>query len=348
LKADEEAMSEESSRQSGTSPPDKAEKPEGVESASNGRFRLTERQNGKGSRVAWAWQDKKALESIRRKFDGDRLLAVAIAVYVALTETGSDMMAASFETTLGRIAQKAGTSVSSVKRVLPGLEAIPVIEVLRPPGIKVPRAYRLVAMGQTEPTMVQIEPTIAQGQNTVLGATLEESIEQSKKKREEKGGSLSQLEGKESHIAKAAGATEAKRAEIQALHSLCVELTGRDVELTMEREGQWLDWKKRGWSEEDLGTVVRYIKKGIKNGKRNQGALKFENLIGIPQKFESDLAEARAVAGRPAAPRVEQLKAGALKAAGPKADGKPLAQKTEAEKAEDLRVLAECRKKDGV
>jgi hypothetical protein len=156
------------------------------------------RKFGKGSGVAWAWQDKKALRAIRECFDGSSLPSVAIAVYVALTEIASDEAANSFETTLSHIAFKASCSVASVKRVLPDLESIPVVVVERKPRLKGPARYTLVAMAPNEPTIAQGEPTLAQGEpttvqvgptivqarNTPRGATVEQ-MEERQKNRED-------------------------------------------------------------------------------------------------------------------------------------------------------------------
>lgn len=91
------------------------------------------------------------------------------------------------------------------------------------------------------------------------------------------------------------------REEIHALHKVFVELTGRDIPLDLQgyREHQWWDWGQQGYTEADLRLVVDYVRRGIREGKRNVGALKFVNMIGDPLRFGEDLAEAKALARQP-------------------------------------------------
>ena len=97
------------------------------------------------------------------------------------------------------------------------------------------------------------------------------------------------------------------------LHGIYCELTGQvGLPVRFERERMWFDWMRCGWGEQELRTVIRYLRIGINEGKRNAGALKFSNLIGQPDRFEEDLFEARRVL-RPARPRsveVERRDAG--------------------------------------
>jgi hypothetical protein len=151
-----------------------------------GDYFQQERRLGKGSGVAFAWQDKKALDAIRNGFDGSSLGMAALAVYVALTELASDNESQSFVETLGRISEKSGASVATVKRVLPVLEMLRVVEIVRHPGLRLPSTYVLTGLNriaQTEPTIAQTEPTIAQGRNKRVCATSEED---NKKKGEER------------------------------------------------------------------------------------------------------------------------------------------------------------------
>jgi hypothetical protein len=91
------------------------------------------------------------------------------------------------------------------------------------------------------------------------------------------------------------------RQMIEQLHALYVALSGQDIPLNMDRERVWFDWVKAGFSADDLRIVVRGIRNGIKEGKRNHGALKFSNLIGMADHFEEDLAlfKSAARASRP-------------------------------------------------
>lgn len=84
--------------------------------------------------------------------------------------------------------------------------------------------------------------------------------------------------------------------QIKSLHSLFCELTGRPVVLDLQgyREHQWHDWLRFGFTPDDVRLVVKYLKAKVNKGERNEGCLKFNNLIGNPLGFEEDLHQARA------------------------------------------------------
>lgn len=105
------------------------------------------------------------------------------------------------------------------------------------------------------------------------------------------------------------------RGSIEALHALYVRLTGMDVRLDMQREHIWWEWTRRGFVEADLQMVVAHLRRGIKAQRRQPGALKFSNLIGQPDFFEEDLAEAKAAA-RVFASRPDEGREAALRASG--------------------------------
>lgn len=90
--------------------------------------------------------------------------------------------------------------------------------------------------------------------------------------------------------------TTIDRQTIQRLHALYCQLTELRIPLDMYRERIWFEWMRRGLDEQALRDVVAHIRRGIREQRRNPGALKFSNLIGNPDFFEEDLAEARAVA----------------------------------------------------
>jgi hypothetical protein len=140
---------------------------------------------GKGTGIAFAWQDKRALNAIRERLDGNSKQPIALAVYLALTEIASDKQSDCFVQQLSWIAGKAGTSIASVKRVLQDVEAIPLVKIDRP-KLKGPATYTLLAMAQAEPTIAQSELTIAQDAETASRATIKESknnpIEETEKK----------------------------------------------------------------------------------------------------------------------------------------------------------------------
>lgn len=100
---------------------------------------------------------------------------------------------------------------------------------------------------------------------------------------------------------------------IQGLHALYVQLTGFEIRLDAGRENDWFLWLKFGFSEDDLKVMVYHLRKGIQAGTRQLAALKFRNLIGQPDYFEEDLAEAKA---RMRVPKVDAAREGVLKASG--------------------------------
>ena len=81
---------------------------------------------------------------------------------------------------------------------------------------------------------------------------------------------------------------------IERLHALYIQLTGLSIPLDMQRETMWFEWQRRGHGEQELRDVVAHLRRGIREQRRNMGSLKFRNLIGQPDYFEEDLAEARA------------------------------------------------------
>lgn len=86
---------------------------------------------------------------------------------------------------------------------------------------------------------------------------------------------------------------------IKGLHSQYEARTGYAVAYNMVRERSWWDWcvwSGWTWTTDDLSRVVGYLRAQIKQGKRNEGALKFSNLVGYPDRFEEDLNLAREAA----------------------------------------------------
>jgi hypothetical protein len=83
---------------------------------------------------------------------------------------------------------------------------------------------------------------------------------------------------------------------VKGLHDSYVARTGYDIAYNMARENTWREWCQWGnwtWTGEDLTRVIGYLRKKIAKGERNEGALKFANLIGRPDNFEEDLNLAR-------------------------------------------------------
>jgi len=76
--------------------------------------------------------------------------------------------------------------------------------------------------------------------------------------------------------------------KIAALHQLYCHLTGQAVRLGFDRERQWYEWLRTGFTPQDLRRVVAYLQGQIREGRRNVGALKLSNLLQ-PDRFEEDL-----------------------------------------------------------
>lgn len=86
---------------------------------------------------------------------------------------------------------------------------------------------------------------------------------------------------------------------VRELHGCYVARTGYEIAYNMARENVWRDWCQFGgwaWTCEDLARVIGYLRKKIAKGERNEGALKFANLVGRPDNFEEDLNLAREAA----------------------------------------------------
>ena len=75
---------------------------------------------------------------------------------------------------------------------------------------------------------------------------------------------------------------------IAAAHQLFCQLTGQVLRLGFDRERQWYEWLRAGFSLQDLRRVIVYLQREIREGRRNVGALKLSNLLQ-PDHFEEDL-----------------------------------------------------------
>lgn len=80
----------------------------------------------------------------------------------------------------------------------------------------------------------------------------------------------------------------ASRQQIEAVHRLYCQLTGQNLRLGFERERQWFEWLRAGFTPEDLRRVILYLQREIRQGRRYVGALKLSNLLQ-PDRFEEDL-----------------------------------------------------------
>lgn len=106
---------------------------------------------------------------------------------------------------------------------------------------------------------------------------------------------------------------------LRDLHQAYVNGSGLVVEFTMSRIHAWQLWRSRGWGFADLGLVLKYLKRMIKEGKKWQSSLGFRALIENTDAFEELLAMARAQARQP---KVDRAKAEVLRATGRKEEVK--------------------------
>jgi hypothetical protein len=75
---------------------------------------------------------------------------------------------------------------------------------------------------------------------------------------------------------------------IAAAHHCYCHLTGQSLRLGFDRERQWYEWLRAGFTLEDLRHVIGYLQREIREGRRNVGALKLSNLLQV-DRFEEDL-----------------------------------------------------------
>jgi hypothetical protein len=76
--------------------------------------------------------------------------------------------------------------------------------------------------------------------------------------------------------------------QIAAAHQLYCHLTAQSLRLGFDRERQWFEWLRAGFTLEDLRRVIGYLLREIRENRRNVGALKLSNLLQ-PDRFEEDL-----------------------------------------------------------
>lgn len=108
---------------------------------------------------------------------------------------------------------------------------------------------------------------------------------------------------------------------INDLHAAYESLTGLKLGLTMGRIYAWEVWLTRGWTAADLQMVVRALV-GKAKAQNRQPCLKFSRIVEDLDRFEEELAEARA---RHRTMRTTPDKARVLRASGRAAEA-PLPQ----------------------
>jgi len=78
------------------------------------------------------------------------------------------------------------------------------------------------------------------------------------------------------------------RAQIEQLHQLYGRLTGQTLSLGFDRERLWFEFRRAGFTADDLSRVVGYLQREIRQQRRFVGALKLSNLLQL-DRFEEDL-----------------------------------------------------------
>jgi hypothetical protein len=132
----------------------------------------------------WQWQDKDIHRRILLLFDQSRNVSSALAIYMSLTHIASNEQSETFDATLDHIAEHAGSSGSTVKRVLKTFEAAGIV-LVKPNyanGLQLPSTYTLLT---GEPAVVHSEPAAVHGGINGPWTTSEESEEESKKNQKE-------------------------------------------------------------------------------------------------------------------------------------------------------------------
>jgi hypothetical protein len=102
-------------------------------------------------------------------------------------------------------------------------------------------------------------------------------------------------------LAPVASPTDAA-ARIQAVHQLYTQLTGQSLSLRYDRERMWWNLLHAGYTPQDVRTVILYLQREIRAGRRNVGALKLSNLLQL-DRFEEDLQIRRVRLTPPPRPR---------------------------------------------
>jgi len=122
---------------------------------------------------------------------------------------------------------------------------------------------------------------------------------------------------------------------IQQAHAFYCRLTGQRVSLRFDRQRLWFELFRAGFTEADLQTVIRYLQREIRHGRRNVGALKLSNLLQ-PDRFEEDLNISRVTLSPPKPPQPTSPP-----------PPPPSPEEREAARLRGLQMLARCRDEIG-
>lgn len=85
-----------------------------------------------------------------------------------------------------------------------------------------------------------------------------------------------------------------KASDIETLHKLYCQLTGKSLSLHPDRVRAWYEFVKAGFTAEDLRLVLLHLKRGERHGYRHRGSYGFTRLVWRLDVFEEELIEARA------------------------------------------------------
>lgn len=110
----------------------------------------------------WLWIEKagrRMIRDVRKKFDSTLSVPAALLIYDGLCEIASDEQSSIFEASLDHIADIAGVSVATTKRLLPVLEQLKLIAIERSyqgnTYLKAPSRYTLLSIAHGEPSIAQ-------------------------------------------------------------------------------------------------------------------------------------------------------------------------------------------------
>jgi len=62
--------------------------------------------------------------------------------------------------------------------------------------------------------------------------------------------------------------------QITAAHQLYCQLTGQSLRLGFDRERQWYEWLRAGFTPQDLRRVIAYLQREVRENRRNVGSRK--------------------------------------------------------------------------
>jgi hypothetical protein len=88
-------------------------------------------------------------------------------------------------------------------------------------------------------------------------------------------------------------------------HQLYCQLTGRRLTMRFDRQRQWFELLRAGFTLPQIRRVIRYLQREIREGRRNVGALKLSNLLQL-DRLEEDLAISSVALEPPPPPKPAQ------------------------------------------